>query len=44
MTDKRSNDLTLEWLGCTTFRLRVGDLTLLLDTYVDRPASAPPVG
>ena len=34
----------LEWLGCTTFRLRVSDLTLLLDTYVDRPTSAPPVG
>jgi L-ascorbate metabolism protein UlaG (beta-lactamase superfamily) len=44
MTDDRSSDPTLEWLGCTTFRLRVGDLTLLLDTYVDRPASAPPVG
>ena len=32
--------VTLEWFGCTTFRLRVGDVTLFLDTFLDRP----PVG
>ncbi|WP_158880304.1 MBL fold metallo-hydrolase [Amycolatopsis anabasis] len=36
--------LSLEWLGCTTYRIRIGGLTLLLDTFVDRPASAPQVG
>jgi len=28
--------LTLEWLGCATFRVRVAGLTLFFDTYVDR--------
>jgi L-ascorbate metabolism protein UlaG (beta-lactamase superfamily) len=40
----RARPLTLEWLGVTTFRVRVGGLTLFFDTFVDRIASAPAVG
>jgi L-ascorbate metabolism protein UlaG (beta-lactamase superfamily) len=36
--------LTLEWLGCATFRVRVKGLTLSFDTFVDRVPSAEPVG
>ena len=36
--------LSLEWFGCTTFRVRVAGLTLWFDTYLDRPASIPDVG
>ena len=36
--------LTLEWLGVTTFRVRIGRLTLFFDTFVDRIATAPPSG
>ncbi len=36
--------VTLDWLGVSTFRLRVGDLTIFLDAYVDRVPAAPPVG
>jgi len=36
--------ITLEWLGCATFRLTIGELVLFLDAYVDRVATAPPVG
>src|SRR4029079_18754631 len=39
-----SPSLTLEWFGCTTFRVRVAGLTLLFDTYLDRPPSIPDVG
>jgi L-ascorbate metabolism protein UlaG (beta-lactamase superfamily) len=35
---------TLEWLGCATFRLTIGDLVVFLDAYVDRVPSAKPVG
>ena len=35
---------TLDWLGCATFRLRVAGLVLLLDAYVDRIPTAPPIG
>ena len=35
---------TLEWFGCSTYRLIIGDLTLFLDAYLDRPDSAPNVG
>ena len=31
-----TNDLTVEWFGCTTFRIRVAGLTLWFDTFVDR--------
>jgi L-ascorbate metabolism protein UlaG (beta-lactamase superfamily) len=44
MPADRPDRLTLEWFGCTTFRLRVGGVTLWLDTFLDRVASAPPVG
>ncbi len=36
--------LTLEWFGCTTFRVRVSGLTLFFDTYLDRPSTIPDVG
>lgn len=36
--------VTLDWLGCATFRLTVGDLVILLDAYIDRVPLAPPVG
>jgi L-ascorbate metabolism protein UlaG (beta-lactamase superfamily) len=36
--------LTLEWFGCATFRLRVGALTIWLDTFLDRVPAAPQVG
>jgi L-ascorbate metabolism protein UlaG (beta-lactamase superfamily) len=35
---------TLDWLGCATFRLTVGELVIFLDAYMDRVPSAPPVG
>lgn len=35
---------TLDWLGCATFRLTLGDLVVFLDAYVDRVPAAPPVG
>jgi L-ascorbate metabolism protein UlaG (beta-lactamase superfamily) len=36
--------VTLEWFGTTTFRLRVDGLTIWLDTFLDRIATAPQVG
>jgi L-ascorbate metabolism protein UlaG (beta-lactamase superfamily) len=36
--------LTLEWFGCTTFRLRLDGLTIWLDTFLDRVPAAPQVG
>ncbi len=35
---------TLDWLGCATFRLTLGELVVYLDAYVDRVPAAPPVG
>jgi L-ascorbate metabolism protein UlaG (beta-lactamase superfamily) len=35
---------TLDWLGCATFRLTLGDLVVFLDAYMDRVPSASPVG
>jgi L-ascorbate metabolism protein UlaG (beta-lactamase superfamily) len=35
---------TLDWFGCATFRLRVGELVIFLDAYLDRVPSAAPVG
>ena len=35
---------TLEWFGCSTYRLTIGGLTLFLDAYLDRPDTAPDVG
>ena len=36
--------VTLDWLGCATFRLQVDDFVLFLDAYMDRVPSAPNVG
>ncbi len=36
--------VTLQWLGCATYRLTIGSLVLMLDTFVDRIPSAPYVG
>ena len=36
--------ITLDWLGCATFRLTVNDLVIFLDAYIDRVSSAPDVG
>ncbi|MBM3139401.1 MAG: MBL fold metallo-hydrolase [Chloroflexi bacterium] len=36
--------VTLDWLGCATFRLTAGDLVIFLDAYIDRVSSAPLVG
>jgi L-ascorbate metabolism protein UlaG (beta-lactamase superfamily) len=37
-------DIRLDWLGCATFRLTLGDITVFLDSYMDRVPTAPPVG
>ena len=34
---------TLDWLGCATFRLTLGNVVLFLDAYLDRVPSAEPV-
>jgi L-ascorbate metabolism protein UlaG (beta-lactamase superfamily) len=36
--------ITLDWLGCATFRLTLDDTVVFLDAYMDRVPSAPPVG
>jgi L-ascorbate metabolism protein UlaG (beta-lactamase superfamily) len=36
--------VTLDWLGCATFRLTIDDLVIFLDAYMDRLATARPVG
>jgi len=36
--------MTLDWLGCATFRLAIDGLVIYLDTYIDRPSGAPDVG
>ncbi len=36
--------VTLDWLGCATFRLTIDDLVVFLDAYIDRVPLAPPVG
>ncbi|CAN5741625.1 hypothetical protein BH10ACT1_BH10ACT1_01330 [soil metagenome] len=36
--------VTVEWFGCATFRVRVGDLTLFFDTYLDKAPDVPAVG
>jgi L-ascorbate metabolism protein UlaG (beta-lactamase superfamily) len=35
---------TLEWFGTSTFRVRVNDLDLFFDAYLDRLPGLPPVG
>ena len=36
--------VTIDWLGCATFRLAVDGLVIYLDTYIDRPSGAPDAG
>jgi L-ascorbate metabolism protein UlaG (beta-lactamase superfamily) len=36
--------ITLDWLGCATFRLTIDGLVVFLDAYMDRVPAAPPVG
>ena len=36
--------ISIEWFGCSTYRLKIDDLTIFLDAYLDRPATAPDVG
>ena len=43
-TSRSTAALTLEWLGCATFRVAVKGLTLFFDTFVDHVPSAEPVG
>jgi L-ascorbate metabolism protein UlaG (beta-lactamase superfamily) len=35
---------TLDWYGCATFRLTVGELVVFLDGYIDRAPGAPGTG
>ncbi|RBA20531.1 hypothetical protein FPRO05_07978 [Fusarium proliferatum] len=36
-------DATIEWLGWTTFRIKVNGLVIFLDTWLDRPEGMPKV-
>lgn len=36
--------ITLDWLGCATFRLTIGNLVVFLDAYIDRVPSAARTG
>lgn len=36
--------ISIEWLGVATFRLTIGDMVVLLDTYMDREPGAPQTG
>ena len=36
--------ITLDWLGCATFRLTINDLVLYLDAFMDLPPGAPDTG
>ena len=36
--------VTLDWLGCATFRLQVDETVIFLDAYMDRVPSAPDSG
>lgn len=36
--------ITLDWLGCATFRLTLGETVVFLDAYMERVKTAPPVG
>jgi L-ascorbate metabolism protein UlaG (beta-lactamase superfamily) len=35
---------TLDWLGCATFRLTIGERIVYLDAYLDRVPTAKPIG
>ena len=36
--------ITLDWLGCATFRLAIDDTVIMLDAYIDRVPLAPNIG
>jgi L-ascorbate metabolism protein UlaG (beta-lactamase superfamily) len=36
--------ITLDWLGVSTYRLKIDELTIFLDAYIDRVPTAPAVG
>jgi L-ascorbate metabolism protein UlaG (beta-lactamase superfamily) len=36
--------ISIDWLGCATFRLKIDDLVIFLDAFMDRVPGAPPVG
>ncbi|MDP6274319.1 MAG: MBL fold metallo-hydrolase, partial [Dehalococcoidia bacterium] len=36
--------VTLDWFGCTTYRLNIDGLVVFLDTFMDRISSAPDNG
>jgi L-ascorbate metabolism protein UlaG (beta-lactamase superfamily) len=36
--------ITLDWLGVSTYRLKIDDLVIFLDAYLDRVPAAPKVG
>jgi L-ascorbate metabolism protein UlaG (beta-lactamase superfamily) len=40
MSTDSSPPVTLEWFGCATFRLIIGDLVVFLDAYIDRVEGA----
>jgi L-ascorbate metabolism protein UlaG (beta-lactamase superfamily) len=40
----RDPDAVLDWFGCATFRLTVGDTVVFLDAYIDRVPGAPGPG
>jgi hypothetical protein len=35
---------SLDWLGCATFRLTIGETVVFLDAYIDRVPNAPGPG
>ncbi len=37
-------DASLDWLGCATFRLQLGQTVVFLDAYIDRVPGAPRTG
>ena len=45
MSESRSVvPVTLEWFGCATFRLTIGDVVVFLDAYIDRVDGADGAG
>jgi len=38
------SDVTVEWFGCATFRVRIGETVLFFDTYLDKAPGVPEVG
>lgn len=37
-------EIRLDWLGCATFRLTLGETVVFLDAYMDRVPTAPKIG